>query len=229
MKPLAVDLCCGLGGWSEGLLAEGWDVVGFDVERHQYGEAKYPAQLVLQDILTISGRQFSGKVSLIVASPPCQFFSYTAMPWTRAKELAKAVRADPVRLAKELALFNACVRIGQEAECPIVIENVRGAERWVGRGRWAYGSFVLWGDVPALMPMTKKIMRDEDGNMLGQKVPGFRFDGSGRSFQSASVKTIGHTRHLTNQAESDGVKQAGISGLPIEAKRKYGNLLGTML
>jgi len=28
MKPLAVDLCCGLGGWTEGLLAEGWDVVG---------------------------------------------------------------------------------------------------------------------------------------------------------------------------------------------------------
>ena len=32
MKPLAIDLFCGLGGWSEGLLAEGWDVVGFDIE-----------------------------------------------------------------------------------------------------------------------------------------------------------------------------------------------------
>ena len=47
MKPLAVDLCAGLGGWSHGLLAEGWDCIGFDIERHQYGEARYPAQLVL--------------------------------------------------------------------------------------------------------------------------------------------------------------------------------------
>ena len=58
MAPLAIDLFCGLGGWTEGLLAEGYDVVGFDIERHEYGEAKYPAQLVLQDVLTIHGRQF---------------------------------------------------------------------------------------------------------------------------------------------------------------------------
>lgn len=50
--PLAVDLFCGLGGWTEGLLAEGYDVVGFDIERHQYGEHRYPAQLVIQDVLT---------------------------------------------------------------------------------------------------------------------------------------------------------------------------------
>lgn len=48
--PLAIDLFCGLGGWTEGLLAEGFDVVGFDVERHVYGGHRYPAQLVLQDV-----------------------------------------------------------------------------------------------------------------------------------------------------------------------------------
>lgn len=52
MKPLAIDLYCGLGGWSEGLISEGYDVVGFDIERHQYGGhrasamiAKIPMQL----------------------------------------------------------------------------------------------------------------------------------------------------------------------------------------
>ena len=35
-KPLCIDLCCGLGGWAEGFLAEGYDVVGFDIKRHRY-------------------------------------------------------------------------------------------------------------------------------------------------------------------------------------------------
>lgn len=30
-KPLAIDLFCGLGGWTEGLLSEGYNVVGFDI------------------------------------------------------------------------------------------------------------------------------------------------------------------------------------------------------
>ncbi len=45
-RPLAIDLYAGLGGWTDGLLAEGWDVIGFDNVRHVYGEHRYPAQLV---------------------------------------------------------------------------------------------------------------------------------------------------------------------------------------
>lgn len=190
MKPLAVDLCCGLGGWTNGLLTEGWDVVGFDVERHIYGDHKYPAQLVIQDILTLDGRQFRGKVSLITASPPCQFFSYCAMPWSRAKALAAKVRADPALLEKELALFKACVRIGQEAECPIIIENVRGAQKWVGRARWNYGSFYLWGDVPALMPPT----------LRGTKV-------SGHSMSKGAPKWNMHHKDCVESA----IKNNGVS------------------
>jgi hypothetical protein len=158
MRPLAIDLCCGLGGWTDGLMAEGYDVVGFDIERHVYGEHRYPAQLVVQDVLTLHGKQFRN-AALIVASPPCQFFSYCAMPWSKAKALAAAVRADPARLEKELALFDACFRIQREAceaagrHIPLIVENVRGAIPWVGRSRWNFGSFHLWGDVPALMPM----------------------------------------------------------------------------
>lgn len=165
MKPLAVDLCAGLGGWAEGLLVEGWDVVGFDIERHVYGEMRYPAQLVLQDIRTLDGRQFRGKVGLIVASPPCQKYSYMAMPWTRAKALAQWYRdaAHPERLVELNELFNACRRIGREAECPIVIENVCGAQPWVGRADWRFGSFYLWGDVPALMPVIRRAIKGNGG------------------------------------------------------------------
>lgn len=35
-KPLMIDLCAGLGGWASGGLAEGYDVIGFDIERHEY-------------------------------------------------------------------------------------------------------------------------------------------------------------------------------------------------
>jgi hypothetical protein len=79
--PLAIDLFCGLGGWTEGLLAEGYDVVGFDIEQHVYGEHRYPAQLVVQDVLTLHGSQFRD-AALIVASPPCQ--EYTAT-WRRCR------------------------------------------------------------------------------------------------------------------------------------------------
>lgn len=186
--PLAIDLYCGLGGWTEGLLAEGYRVVGFDIERHEYGEHRYPAQLVVQDVLTLHGSQFKD-AALIVASPPCQEYSYMAMPWSRAKAKAAAIKADMT--GKELErlnrLFNACFRIQKEASfaaghvVPLVVENVKGAQPWVGRARWSFGSFYLWGDVPALMPMAFK----------AQKVSGFRFDGSGKSFQSASVEQTG--------------------------------------
>jgi len=151
MKPLAIDLFCGLGGWTEGLLAEGYDVVGFDIEQHQYGDHRYPAQLVIQDVLTLHGRQFRD-AALIVASPPCQAYSYRAMPWKRAKALPPP----------DNTLFDACFRIQREAceaagrRVPLVVENVRGAQPWVGRARWNFGSFYLWGDVPALMPVTLK-------------------------------------------------------------------------
>lgn len=112
-----------------------------------------------------------------------------AMPWKLAKAKAAAVRADTTgeKLAALNRLFNACFRIQAEASLaagrhiPMVVENVRGAIPWVGRSRWNFGSFHLWGDVPALMPPALKAI----------KVPSFRFDGSGKSFQSASVEHTG--------------------------------------
>lgn len=172
-KPLAIDLFCGLGGWTDGLLAEGWDVVGFDIEEHVYGEQRYPAQLVLQDVRTIHGKQFK-HADLIVASSPCQAYSYMAMPWTRAKQIAAALRGrgefpdgyNGARSIDELnELFQQPARIQREACAaagrfiPMVQENVRGTQPWVGPADWHYGSFYLWGDVPALMPMAVKAIK----------------------------------------------------------------------
>jgi hypothetical protein len=199
IRPLAIDLFCGLGGWAEGFLSEGWDVIGFDIERHRYpiyertneadpsgvkapgndtfkkngqpcnkltdrrygsgvvtqalgetlGWHEYPGQLVLQDVTTLHGSQLRN-ASAIVASPPCQGYSYRAMPWKRAKALGPP----------DNTLFETCFRLQREASeaagryIPLIVENVRGAQPWVGRAVWHYGSFYLWGDVPALMPFT---------------------------------------------------------------------------
>jgi hypothetical protein len=209
LEPLAIDLFCGLGGWAGGLLAEGFDVVGFDIERHEYGEHRYPAQLVIQDVLTLHGSQFRD-AALIVASPPCQAYSYRAMPWSRAKALPPP----------DNTLFDACFRIQREAceaagrRIPLIVENVRGAQKWVGRARWNFGSYYLWGDVPALMPITfrepmkRGIAHRPNGvtNFHGHKIGG-----------GANVPGIGWTgfadtgaswrnREAAGTAQHDGIK-----------------------
>lgn len=184
--PLAIDLYSGLGGWATGLMAEGWRVVGFDIERHVYGEHKYPAQLVVQDVLTIHGSQFKD-AQLIVASPPCQEYSYMSMPWSLAKR-KQTEYEDGTRNVKDLtALFDACFRIQREAceaavrHVPMVVENVRGAQKWVGRAKWNFGSFYLWGDVPALMPIIKPVakIKGQDWNRFkksGEVSPHWRME-----------------------------------------------------
>lgn len=224
-EPLAIDLCCGLGGWTEGLLAEGYRVRGYDIEAHEYDGEKYPAELVLQSILDLNGADCA-EAALIVASPPCQEYSYMAMPWSRAKAKAAAIRADTTgaELERLSALFNACFRIQREASqakgehIPMVVENVRGAQPWVGRAAYNFGRYYLWGDIPILMPTARRAVKvptldggrrtdqgkgarftSRDCGDEGRKNPGFRFDGSGRSFQTESVE-----RHV-----AEGRKGAG--------------------
>lgn len=175
-RPLAIDLFTGLHGWSSGLVAAGWSVIGFDIEDMcgQFGVPRPEhVQLVLQDVRTIDGAQFRD-ARLIVASPPCQEFSYMAMPWSRAKQIARALRGEDEfpdgyrgsRTVAELtALFDACFRIQREASAaagrhiPLIVENVRGAQAWVGKAPYRFGSFYLWGDVPALMPMASAAVK----------------------------------------------------------------------
>jgi hypothetical protein len=236
-QPIVCDGYCGLGGWSEGFLAEGYRCVGFDIEAHDYGSGGYPGELILRDMRQVHGSLLKDATCLVF-SPPCQEYSYMAMPWERAKQMARALQGEggfPAgyrgsRTIEQLnELFKTCYRIQREAceaaghYIPMVIENVRGAQKWVGKAKANYGSFYLWGDVGMVgnrvvavvngkligrgVAPVKAQKRNPDGTAHGtgswfaiadshnrranaEKVPGFRFDGSGGSFQSAAVKTI---------------------------------------
>ena len=232
VKPVCIDLYCGLGGWSEGFLAEGYECIGYDIEAHDYGSGGYPGTLMLRDVRSIHGSEFKD-ATCIVASPPCQEPSYRAMCWKIARALhPKTVGisepewwAIPENANKNqrgmtpeelsewrqyqldyplppptlfMELFNECFRIQREASeaaghyIPLIIENVRGAQKWVGRAQWHYGSFYLWGDVPALMPTT---------------LSGVKADGSGWTEKGSLVS---HNRLVSNQPQ-DGYKTAGMN------------------
>ncbi len=206
-KPIAIDLFCGLGGWTEALLAEGYDVIGFDIERHEYGEHRYPGQLVIQDVRTLHGAQFKD-ATLIVASPPCQAYSYRAMPWKRAKALPPP----------DNTLFEACFRLQREAceaagsHVPLIVENVRGAQKWVGRARWNFGSFYLWGDVPALMPQGRQAV----------KVPGL--DWNGYKNGDPNYRGQAFNTHADRQLREEGIKQRGSGREWFAGEGKMGRL-----
>ena len=191
MKPLAIDLYCGLGGWAEGFLSEGYRVIGFDIEQFDY-----PGELVLRDVMSISGAEIVmryGIPRVIVASPPCQEPSYRAMPWTRAQKLNR--KGPPFTF---IQLFEACFRIRLEVSVaarftvPLVIENVRGARRWVGWSKAHFGSYYLWGDVPADLPKTSAAA--EHAKAVGIKHGGDCFSDP------------------TWPGKQGGTKQSGISG-----------------
>ncbi len=264
VKPIVFDFFAGLGGFSAPFIEAGYRAIGFDIEAHDYGNGGYPGELVLRDIRTLTGAelvQTYGVPAVIVASPPCQNYSYFAMPWKRGKQIAAAICGQgefpagykgPRTVVDLNDLFYQYFRIQREVSAaaghyvPLIVENVLGAQRWVGRSQANFGSFHFWGDVPALMPIPGKVRMKsrvscaarnfservattpEEAHALhcrlpqseeGRKLPGNnaprRWDEREVQRLGDATKTVGHvnkhdghshTRHLTNQAESDAVK-----------------------
>lgn len=149
-KPLVIDLFCGLGGWSRAFLDEGWDAIGFDIVE----QPKYPGKFVAADVRVLASyveeKRLDGwwgrliAASLVVASPPCDEFSRHDQPWPN---VIKNRNPHP-----DKSLWIAAERIARALNRPLIIENVRGAQKFMGPAVAHFGKQYLWGDVPVILP-----------------------------------------------------------------------------
>ena len=126
----ALDLYCGLGGWSDGLAKEGFEILGVEIESHIAELYKHP--VIVSDVRDLARSTFKG-YDLIVGSPPCRDF--TKIPDVRYKE-GKGYRITPWKEPKNpergLELVHAFLRIVEEAKPTYgVMENVTGLTKYL--------------------------------------------------------------------------------------------------
>jgi len=141
MKPVAIDLFCGKGGWTNGLLEKGFEVYGFDIEP----QPDYKGIFVQCDILELTADDLRKyRAIFATCSSPCEEFSVHGM---------KHFHPNPKHPAMGIKLFNHSRDILEELGIPYVMENVRPAKNFVGRETNHCGPFYLWGPgVPAVFP-----------------------------------------------------------------------------
>ena len=131
---IMLDLFSGLGGASQVMRERGWKVVSVDVNPDVSPD-------ILADIRDFEWR--GPRPDLVWASPPCVEFSRESMPWTRTGR------------KPDLSLVLATLRVVSETRPRFwVLENVRGAVRWLqpilGAPRTIVFPFHLWGFFPDL-------------------------------------------------------------------------------
>lgn len=137
--PLVIDLCCGVGGWTNGFLAEGWEAAGIDIRK----QPQYKGFFIECDLLEVTVRELA-KADFIVCSTPCEQFSVHCM---------KHFHPNPSHPHLGITLFNHARTICEQSGKPYIMENVRCAERFVGKAVNHCGPFYFWGNaVPAIFP-----------------------------------------------------------------------------
>ena len=143
----ALDLFCGLGGWSDGLALEGFEVLGVEINPEIAELYKHP--VLVEDVRNLDPSDFKG-YDLIVGSPPCRDF--TRLP-------DKSIRGawkDPKNPERGVDLVHAFLRIIDEAEPTYwIMENVVGLTEYIDlKPRMVtrlgkYMKRVFWGNFPA--------------------------------------------------------------------------------
>lgn len=124
-----LDLFAGLGGASQAMRERGWDVITVELDPRF-------APDVVADIREY--RYDGPPLDLIWASPPCTEFARESMPWCKTGQ-------EP-----DLGLVAAALRVIAEARPRWwILENVRGAQAFLGPAKWVRNPVFLWGEFPA--------------------------------------------------------------------------------
>ena len=145
-KRVILDLCSGLGGWTEAFAQNNWTVI-----RVENNPALQYVPFTLElDVL--KWEEWVDEIphpQIIVASPPCLEFSraYSA-PGPRAERTGQQFEPD-------MSLVQACLDIIDYFKPETwIVENVQGAQGHflplIGARRQRIGPFYLWGNFPLL-------------------------------------------------------------------------------
>jgi len=145
----ALDLFCGLGGWSDGLALEGFEVLGIEIEPEIAELYKHP--VIVEDVRNLDPENFKG-YDVIVGSPPCRDFS------TIGRVFGHRWKEAPDPEGRGMELINAFLMIVKEAEPTYwLMENVPRLGYWLKEkprvtamlGETMRRSF--WGNYPAFV------------------------------------------------------------------------------
>lgn len=120
----ALDLFCGLGGWSDGLALEGFEVLGVEIDPKIAKQYKH--NIIVDDIKNIEKlynfykKQFHN-FDLIVGSPPCRDFSIFA------KRFGSTWKKNPPNPKKGLELIQVFLNFIKKSKPSYwLMENVPG-------------------------------------------------------------------------------------------------------
>ena len=184
MTKLCIDLCSGLGGFSQAFVDAGWEVVTVDID-----PSFNPT--VCADILTLSASDIETKTKLrafsayekvvVVASPPCERFSRAHALWPK-----KGIR-------KALEIAGACIELIINIQPKYwCLENPKARLRWfigepphsvqlsdyghngagAGRRRNEWGTAKptdLWGNIPFPMVEAQRLVKLRGPNEGGPR------------------------------------------------------------
>lgn len=139
-----LDLFAGRLGWSKAFLARGWEVVAVDLTMPSI-EIPPGVEYLLMDVLTITPEWIKSRgFDFICASSLCEQFSVHGM---------KHFHPNPPYPELGIKLFNHTRYLCEASGLPYVMENVRAAQKFVGRAEHHCGPFYLWGNgIPLLLP-----------------------------------------------------------------------------
>ena len=118
----ALDLFCGLGGWSDGLAKEGFDILGVEIEP-KIAEL-YKHNVIVEDVRNLDPIDYQG-YDLIVGSPPCRDFTQLTSFGHRWKD-----PPNPERGLELVKTFLNFVEIAQPKYW--LMENVPRLENYLG-------------------------------------------------------------------------------------------------